>query len=67
MGMNIDAHLHIFHKAIQANGKKMMLISLIVNLFCFIIRNAISEWGEIFMKTHLVYRFEKLKVTLCKC
>jgi hypothetical protein len=38
----------------------------IVNLFCFTLRNAICEWGEKFMKTHHVCRFEKLEATFCK-
>jgi hypothetical protein len=36
MGMNVDVHLHIFRKAIQANGKKLMLISSI----CFVLHFA---------------------------
>jgi hypothetical protein len=45
--------------------KRMMLID-IVNMFYFTLRNAMSEWGETFMKFHLVCKFEELKVAFCK-
>jgi len=34
----------VFQKVIQANGEKRD--ANIVNLFCFTLKNAISEWGE---------------------
>jgi hypothetical protein len=50
--MNFNANVRVFCKAIQANGEKNDVD--IINIFCFTLHNAISEWGEIFMKAHLV-------------
>jgi len=58
--MDPNAHVWIFHNAIQANGKKND--DDIVNLFCFTLHDAISKWGENFMKAHLVYKFDGLEV-----
>ncbi len=62
--MNFNANVRVFCKAIQANGEKNDVD--IINIFCFTLHNAISEWGEIFMKAHLVCWFEELKAAFCK-
>jgi hypothetical protein len=63
--MDPNVHVHVFCKAIQANGKKNDVD--IINLFCFTLHDAIFKWGDNFMKAHLVCRFEKLEVVFCKC
>jgi hypothetical protein len=65
MGMDLDAHVLVFHKAIHANGKKND--ADIVNLFCFTLHDAICEWGEKLMRAHLIYKFDELEVTFYKC
>jgi len=52
-------------QAIQANGEKNDVG--IVNMFCFTLHDAILYWGENFIRTHLVCRFEKLEVAFYKC
>jgi hypothetical protein len=47
VGINLDAHVQMFWKPIQANGE--MSNSDIINLFCFTLTDVILEWGEIFM------------------
>jgi len=39
----------------------------LVNLFCFTLHNAISEWGENFIRAHPICKFEKLEAMFCKC
>ncbi len=63
--MDPNVHVRVFCKAIQANGEKKYVD--IINLFYFTFCDAISKWGENFMKAHLVCKFEKLEVTICKC
>jgi hypothetical protein len=63
--MDLNAHVHVFCKAIQANGENNDVD--IINLFCFTLHDAIFQWGENFMKAHLVCRFKKLEVVFCKC
>ncbi len=46
-GTNLNAHVRVFQKAIQANGERND--PDIVILFCFTLKNAISKWGENFM------------------
>ncbi len=65
MGTDPNGHVQVFCKAIQANGEKNDVD--IVNLFCFTLCDAISEWRENFMKAHQVCRFEELKNMFCKC
>jgi hypothetical protein len=39
----------------------------IIDLFCFTLRDAISEWGKNFMRADLVCRFKELvQATFCK-
>jgi hypothetical protein len=45
MGMDLDAHVCVFQKVIQTNGGKNDVD--VINLICFTLRDAISEWGEI--------------------
>ncbi len=63
--MHPNVHVCVFCKAIQANGKKND--ADIVNLFCFTLHNAISEWGENFVKAHPICKFEKLEAMFGKC
>jgi hypothetical protein len=63
--MGMDFNVLVFHKAIQANGKKNDVD--IVNMFCFTFHDATCEWGEKIMKAHLVYRFDELEVMFYKC
>jgi hypothetical protein len=44
IGTYPDAHGQVFQKAIQANGEKWDVD--IMNLFCFTLRDVISEWGK---------------------
>jgi len=64
MGTDPNVHVHVFCNVIQANGEKNDVD--IINLFCFTLHDAISKWGENFMKAHLVCRFEKLEIVFCK-
>jgi hypothetical protein len=64
MGTNLDVHVHVFCKTIQANGEKNDVD--IINIFCFTLCDAISKWGENFMRAHLICRFEKLETKFCK-
>jgi hypothetical protein len=61
VGTDPNAHVRVFWKAIQANGEKND--ADIVNLFCFTLRDAILEWGENFMQSHLKCSFAKLEAT----
>jgi hypothetical protein len=63
--MDLHAHVRVFHKATQANGEKNDVN--IVNFFCFTLCDAISKWGENFMKAHPICRFEEFEVAFCKC
>jgi hypothetical protein len=45
--IDIDAHVWVFRKVILANGEKNDVD--IINLFCFMLRYVILEWGEIFV------------------
>jgi hypothetical protein len=63
--MNLNAHVQVFCKAIQANGNKNDVD--IVNLLFFTFCNAVFEWGENFMRAHLVCKFEKLEAAFYKC
>ncbi len=63
-GIDPDAHVRVFCKAIQANGENNDVN--IITLFCFTFRNTISKWGENFMKARPICKFEKLKATFCK-
>lgn len=59
-----NAHVHVLQKAIEANGERNDLN--IVNIFCFTLRDAILEWVENFMQSHLKCTFAKLEATFCK-
>jgi hypothetical protein len=61
---DLDAHVQVLQKAIEANGERNDLN--IVNIFCFTLRDAILEWAEIFMQSHLKCTFAKLEATFCK-
>jgi hypothetical protein len=55
--MDLDAHVRVFCKAIQANGEKND--DDIINLFCFTFRDAMYQREKNFMRVHLVYKFEE--------
>jgi hypothetical protein len=65
VGTNIDAHVPVFHKAIQANGDKNDID--VINILCFTYHDAISKWGIFFMRTHLIHKFKELEAAFCKC
>jgi hypothetical protein len=52
--------IQVFKKVIIANGNQNN--GDIINLFCFVFHNNISERGEIFMESHLNYAFDELYV-----
>jgi hypothetical protein len=62
--MNLDAHIRVFKKAIKANGETMEIN--IINLFSFIHRDIIFEWGENYAQNHPNCTFEELEQAFCK-
>jgi hypothetical protein len=52
---NLDAHIKMFKKAIKTNGETME--ANIINLFRFIFKNNIFEWGENYVQSHPNYSF----------
>jgi len=58
---NLDAHIKVFKKTIKANMEIMEVN--IINLFGFILRNNISEWGKKFVQDHPNCTFEQLEQT----
>ncbi len=54
----------MFQKAIQANGERNDLD--IINIFCFILKDVISKWGESFMQPHPKCTFAELEAAFCK-
>ncbi len=65
MGTNLNVHVHIFLQGHSSQGEKNDVD--IINIFCFTLCDAISKWGEIFVRAHLVCKFEKLETGFCKC
>ncbi len=65
VGTNSNAHVQVFRKAIQANGEKRDIE--IMNLFCFTLKYATSEWGQNFMQSHSNYIFLELEAAFYKC
>ncbi len=61
---NLDAHIRIFKKAIKANGEIVEVD--INNLFGFILKDNISEWGENYVQDYPNCTFEQLEQTFCK-
>jgi len=62
--MDPNTHIRMFHKAIHTNGEKINVD--VVNLFYFTFHDAISEWGEKFLQTHPICKFEKLQIKFCR-
>jgi hypothetical protein len=54
----------MFKKAIKVNGEPVEVD--IINLFGFIFRDSISEWGENYVQDHLSCTFEELEQAFCK-
>jgi hypothetical protein len=50
-----DAHIKVLKKAIKTNGEIMEVD--IINLFRFIFRDNIFEWGENYVQSHPNYTF----------
>jgi hypothetical protein len=50
--------------SIKANGE--IVKANIINLFGFILRDNILEWGENYVQDHPNYTFEELKQAFCK-
>jgi len=55
---NPDAHIKVFKKAIKVIGETM---EGDINLFGFILKENIFEWGENFVQDHLNCTFEELE------
>jgi hypothetical protein len=62
--IDLDAHIRVFKKAIKANGERVEVD--IINLFGFILRDNIFEWGENYVQNHPSYIFEELEQAFCK-
>jgi hypothetical protein len=60
-----NALVWVFRKAIHVNREKNEVD--IINLFFVTLCNAISKWGENFMRTHQVCKFEELEAAFRKC
>jgi hypothetical protein len=54
-----NAHIRIFKKAIKTNGETVE--ADIIDLYGFILRDNISEWGEIYVQDHPNCIFEELE------
>jgi len=63
--IDLDVHINIFKKMINANGETMQ--TNIMNLFNFTLRDNILDWGENFVQDHHNYTFEELQQVFCKC
>ncbi len=59
---NLDAHIKMFKKAIKTNGETME--ANIINLFRFIFKNNIFEWGENYVQSHPNYSFWKVGINI---
>jgi hypothetical protein len=59
-----DAHIKVFKKAIKTNGETME--ANIINIFGFILRDNIFEWGENYVQDHPNCTFEELEQVFCK-
>ncbi len=60
-----NAHIRVLKKTMKVNGETME--ANITNLFGFILRENILEWGENFVQDHPNYTFEELEQVFCKC
>jgi hypothetical protein len=54
-----NAHIRVFKKTMQANGE--IVEANIINMFSFILRDNIFEWGENFVQDHLNCTFDELE------
>jgi hypothetical protein len=57
VGIDLDAHVRVFKKAIQANGEKNDFD--IVNMLCFTLRDGILEWGKFLCNPTRLHLFAK--------
>jgi hypothetical protein len=62
--MDPNVHEWVFRKAIQANGERYDVTLYIC--FVFTLRDAILKWGNKFMWSLFVYKFEELEMTFCE-
>ena len=63
-GTDPDAHIRVFKKAIRANRETED--DEMINLFCYTLRDAVSEWGENFLNSYPGCNFEMITKALCK-
>jgi hypothetical protein len=56
---NPNAHIKMLKNAIKSNGETMEVD--IINLFSFILRDNIFEWGENYVQDHPNCNFEELE------
>jgi hypothetical protein len=57
--MNLDAHIRVFKKAIKTNSETME--ADIINLFAFILKDNVFEWGKNYAQNHPNCTFEELE------
>jgi hypothetical protein len=62
--INMDAHIIVFKKAIKVNGE--LVEAEIINLFGFILKDNIIEWGENYVENHPSCTSEELEQAFCK-
>jgi hypothetical protein len=59
-----NVHIRVFKKAIKANGETME--ANIINLFGFILKDSIFDWGENYVQSHPNCTFEELEQAFFK-
>lgn len=55
-----------FEKPFRLMVRNVTLLANIMNMFWFTLKDAILEWGENFMQSHLNCTFLELEVEICK-
>jgi hypothetical protein len=64
IGFDLDVHIWVFRKAINASGKWNNVD--IINLLYLTLCDDIFEWGENVMQSHPNCVFDELEVIFCK-
>jgi hypothetical protein len=54
---DLDVHIKVFKKVIKTNGE--IVEADIINLFRFIFRDNIFEWGKNYVQSHPNYTFRR--------
>jgi hypothetical protein len=62
--INLDVHIKVFKKKIRVNGE--IVEANIINLFGYLLKDNIYEWGKSFVQDHPNCTFEELEQTFCK-